>query len=140
MTMERGLFLAMDQGAVSVPYLLLQWYARLGLTEADVMLLIHLTAFKEKEQKDFPTMDEIQSRMDLAPEQVIASIQKLMGDGWISIDETIDPDTDIQYERYNISGVYKRLANVYADWARSQALVSEERKPVAKEQAFIGED
>lgn len=140
MTMERGLLLAMEQGAVSVPYLLLQWYARLGLTEADVMLLIHLTAFKEKEQKDFPTIEEIQSRMDLAPEQVIASIQKLMGEGWISIDETIDPETDIQYERYNISGVYQRLANVYADWSRSQGGLSEERRHTAIESTVARED
>lgn len=141
MTMERGLLLALEKGAVSVPYLLLQWYARLGLTEADMMLLIHLTAFKEKEQKDFPTIEEIQSRMDLAPEQVIASIQKLIGEGWISIDEAIDPDTDIQYERYNLTGVYQRLSNVYADWARNHSGAHKaDRSPASIEPAVVSED
>ena len=103
---------------MSVSYLLLQWYARLGLSETDMMLLIHIQAFKEKELKDFPTIEEIQSRMSAKPERVIASIQKLMNEGWITIDEDIDPDSGIQYERYNMTGLYERLADVYADWVR----------------------
>lgn len=115
MSIEKGLFLALRDGAVSVPGILLQWYSRLGLSETDMMLLIHLLYFKEKEQKDFPTIEEIQSRMSAAPERVIGSIQKLMNEGWMTIDEDIDPHSGIQYERYNITGVYERLADVYAE-------------------------
>lgn len=118
MSMEQGLFIALNAGTVSVPTMLLHWYARLGLSEADMMLLIHLFSFKEKEQNDFPTIEEIQSRMNAKPERVIDSIQKLMNDGWITIDEEIDPDTGIQYESYNVTGVYEKLAEAYAESIR----------------------
>jgi DNA replication protein len=114
MSMERGLYLALSEGSVSIPSLLLQGYAKLGLNETDMMLLIHLISFKEKEQKDFPTIDEIQARMSANPERVIVSIQKLLSEGWITIDEDIDPATDIQYERYNVTGVFEKLADSLA--------------------------
>lgn len=115
MSMERGLYLALSEGSVSIPSLLLQGYAKLGLNETDMMLLIHLISFKEKEQKDFPTIDEIQARMSANPERVIVSIQKLLSEGWITIDEDIDPATDIQYERYNVTGVFEKLADSLAN-------------------------
>jgi len=119
--MERGLYYALSEGAVSIPSLLLQSYADLGLDETDMMLLIHLIAFKEKEQNDFPTIEELQARMGASPERVIESIQKLLGEGWMTIDEHIDPATDIQYERYNLTGVFEKLADALASSIQNEA-------------------
>lgn len=120
MPMEKGLLLALKQGAVSVPVLLLQWYARLGLTEVDMMLLVHLMAFKEKEQNDLPAVEDLQSRMSADPEEIAASLGKLVEEEWIAIAESVDPETGLPYERYDISGVYERLAAVVADWSRQE--------------------
>jgi len=132
MSMEKGLFVAFMEGTVSIPSLLLQWYARLGLSETDMMLLIHLLAFREKEQKDFPTIEEIQSRMDAGPERVIQSIQKLMSEGWITIDEEIDLESGIQYESYNMTGLYKKLADVCAGEIRTAAVQLSEVEDAAE--------
>lgn len=126
MPMEKGLFLALQQGAVSVPSLLLQWYARLGLTEVDMMLLIHLMAFKEKEQNDLPAVEDLQARMSADPEEIAASLEKLAGEEWIAIAETVDPETGLPYESYDISGVYERLAAVVADWSRHEGEAGED--------------
>jgi DNA replication protein len=36
--------------------------------------------------------------------------------------EDIDPDSGIQYEHYNVTGVYERLADACADYSRSSRL------------------
>jgi DNA replication protein len=120
MSMDKGLFLALETGAVSVPSLLLQWYARLGLTEVDMMLLIHLMAFREKEKNDLPAVEDLQARMSADPEEIAASLEKLVSEEWIAIKETVDPETGLPYESYDISGVYERLAAVVAEWARQE--------------------
>lgn len=122
MPMEKGLFLALEKGAVSVPSLLLQWYARLGLTEVDMMLLIHLMAFREKEKNDLPAVEDLQARMSADPEEIASSLEKLVSEEWIAINETVDPETGLPYESYDISGVYERLAAVVAEWARQEEL------------------
>lgn len=120
MPIGAGILLALREGTVSIPNLLVLNYAKLGLAEIDMMLIIHLSAFKEKENNDFPTIEEIQNRMTASPERVVQSIQKLMSDGWITIDEDIDPESGIQYEHYNISGVYERLADFCAETYRER--------------------
>jgi DNA replication protein len=120
MPMERGLFLALQKGSVSVPGLLLEWYARLGLTEVDLMLLIHLMAFREKEKNDLPSVEDLQNRMSADPEEIAASLEKLVSEEWIAIAETEDPETGLPYESYDITGVYERLAAVVADWVRHE--------------------
>nr|WP_315603013.1 hypothetical protein [Paenibacillus aurantius] len=116
--LEAAMLEALRTGSVSVPYLLLSNYSQLSLSETEVMLLVHLMAFLEKEGKEFPTIEEIQSRMSAAPEAVIQTLQKLLKGGWMSIDETTDPDSGIRYEKYNLEGMRAKLA---AHWAAGMA-------------------
>ena len=48
MSIENGILLALREGSVGIPNLLVQTYSKLGLTEVDMMLVIHLIAFREK--------------------------------------------------------------------------------------------
>jgi DNA replication protein len=120
MPIGKGILLALREGTVSIPNLLIHNYSKLALAEIDMMLIIHLIAFREKENNDFPTIEEIQNRMTASPERVVQSIQKLMSEGWIMIDEDIDPESGIQYEHYNLSGVYEKLAEACAETYRER--------------------
>lgn len=117
----KGLLTGMNQGTVSIPHLLIQYYPQLKLTDMEAMLLIHILAFKEKEQKDFPTIEELQSRMSSDPELVIDTLQKLMKQSFLTIDEEIDPLSGIQYENYNLQLTFEKLAMCYADELEEQA-------------------
>jgi len=119
MKLEAGFLAGLRMGSVAVPQLLLTSYAKLDLSEADAMLLIHLISFMEKEKKEFPTMDEIQDRMSVSGEKVIETLQKLMREGLINIDEDTDPISGIRFERYNLDGLWQKLAAVWAMEARS---------------------
>lgn len=120
-----GLLESMKAGSFAVPYLLVKYYNRLKLTDMEVMLLIHILAFKEKEQNDFPTIEEIQKRMSSEPEEVINTIQRLIKKEFLTIDENIDPSSGIQYEHYNFFKTYEKLAKVYADEIESRFVNSE---------------
>lgn len=104
------LLAAWQEGNADVPYWLLKYYAELGMNELDVMLIIHVMAFKQKEGKDFPTLEELQSRMSVPQEKVIAALQRLMKGGMLAIDEEADPVTGVHGEKYNWRPLMERLA------------------------------
>lgn len=119
--MEAGLLAGIRMGSVSVPHLLLTSYAKLKLTETEAMLLIHLIGYIEKEKNDFPTIEEIQQRMSVSNEQVIQALQKLLKQGFISIDEETEPSSGIRYEKYNLEGMWRKLASLWVEELKGQA-------------------
>lgn len=104
------LLAAWQEGNADVPYWLLKYYSELGMNEQDVMLIIHVLAFKQKEGKEFPTLEELGARMSIAQEKVIAVLQRLLQGGMLSIDEVADPVSGIHSERYNLKPLMERLA------------------------------
>ncbi|GIP32436.1 DnaD domain protein [Paenibacillus sp. J2TS4] len=118
--LEEGILVGLQEGTLPVPHLFLKMYPDLKLNDTEAMLLLHLMSFIEKEKKDFPTIEEIQSRMAASPEQVIQALQKLLKEGWINIDEEVDSISGIQYERYNLSGMYRKLASAWGDRCKEE--------------------
>jgi DNA replication protein len=109
-----GLWVALQEGNINIPYLLLKTYKNLSLNEIEVMLLLHLIAFREREQNEFPTLDELQSRMSVEGNGVAKSLHQLMKSGFLSIDEDIDPSSGVQFEIYNLSPLYIKIAEAAA--------------------------
>ncbi len=107
---KHGLWAALKEGNVSIPYLLFTTYKKLNLNETEVMLLLHLIAFRDREHNEFPTLDELQSRMSVEGNMVARSLHQLMKNGFITIDEAVDPVSGVQFETYNISPLYMKLS------------------------------
>ncbi|WP_433946481.1 DnaD domain protein [Paenibacillus sp. SN-8-1] len=114
-----GIAYGLEKGSASIPYALLAYYRKLKLTDTEVMLLIQLLAFKQLEQLEFPSMEEIERRMGAAPSVVASGIRKLMKDGWLSIDEVTD-HSGIHSERYNLTGMYHKLSVCLAEEAAAE--------------------
>jgi DNA replication protein len=104
-----------QEGQVDIPYWLLKYYTQLRMNELDVMLVLHVMAFKAKEGKDFPTLEELQARMSVTPDKVIATLQKLLKEGLLAIDDEVDPETGVHFEKYNWLPLMQRLAEVRVD-------------------------
>lgn len=134
---EDGLLAGLRLGAVSVPMLLITGYAKLDLTEAEAMLLIHLIGFHDREKKDFPTPDDLQGRMSLPGEKVADTLQKLMKEGFLQIDEETDPISGIRYEKYNLDGLWQKLAAVLAMELKLQPAASRQRKEQGQDDANV---
>ena len=110
-----GAAYGMAAGIAQLPYALLRFYHQLGLSDSEVLLLIQLLGFRQAEFNEFPTLEELASRMGLAPEGIARMLQRLMRDGYITIDEHRDEERDIQYERYDLHGLYAKLAMCTAE-------------------------
>jgi DNA replication protein len=123
-------------GHIAVPYLLIKHYHQLKLTEVDVMLMIHVLAFMEKERKEFPTLEELQGRMSVTPEKVIASLQKLLKAGHLTIDEAVDPISGIQGEKYNLDPLLERLAGFWYEEELQRKKALEPAEPETRKDIF----
>jgi len=118
--LQAAVLAGMKFGHVSVPYMLLRMYREWKLTELDVMVLIQLFGFTVNERKDFPTIEEIQARLSAPADHVIQSLQKLLKDQWIAIEEKVDPLSKMQYEQYNLDGVERKIARYWVDSRESK--------------------
>ncbi|KXG11004.1 DNA replication protein DnaD [Anoxybacillus sp. P3H1B] len=96
------------QGSIAIPKLLLQHYKRLGLTEVEFMLLLHLHAFMG-EGVWFPTPDELAERMTLTPAQCMEALRKLLQKGFVSIEEQVDGA--ILGEKYSLKPLWEKLVH-----------------------------
>lgn len=136
--LEAYVLAGLREGDVQVPYLLLKSYKELKLGEQEAMLLIQLQAFAEKERNDFPTIEELQARMAATPEAVIASLQKLLKLGLLSIDERTEDATGIMYERYNLGPLYLRLAEVLAGQLQAEEEAAHAAAKAASDESADG--
>ncbi|MGG1313414.1 MULTISPECIES: DnaD domain-containing protein [Cohnella] len=110
--LARGLAEAYMDGAVSLPYALLRSYRMLGLTDTECMLLIQLLAYRQLEQNEFPTMEQLQERLGMSQAEVGKTMQRLLKMGFIAIDDVVDPISGVQSERYNLAGLFSRIADL----------------------------
>ncbi|TCZ81169.1 DnaD domain protein [Paenibacillus albiflavus] len=102
-------------GTVVVPLALLRTYKRMGLSEAEAMMLIHLIAFTQNERIDFPTIEELQSRMSVSEQEISMLLENLHQVGMFLIDESEDPETGVRYERYNLVPLYQAMSEIMLD-------------------------
>jgi DNA replication protein len=113
-SLARGMAEAFMDGSVSIPYALLRTYRALKLSDTECMLLLHFLAFRQLEQNEFPTIEQLQERIGSSPAIVGQAVQKLMKQGFITIDEEFDPLTGVQSEKYNLSGLFQKIGILLA--------------------------
>jgi DNA replication protein len=122
---------AMNGGAVNIPAGLLRAYRAIGLTDSDMMLYIQLMTFRQLEQVDFPTPEQLAERLGITAKTVGQTLGRLMKEGLLAIDEETDPVSGIQSERYNWNGLIIRSAEWLADDARQAVQTDREQQKAA---------
>lgn len=120
-TWGEGAAFGLENGMAVIPYALLKYYRKLNLTGSESMLLIHLLSFRQVEGIDFPSLEELQAVTGRSIPVIAGELQKLMKEGFISIDGADDELRDIHYERYNFSGLYAKLGAYLAEVSREKA-------------------
>jgi DNA replication protein len=104
----------LEQGSVALPVMLFTEYKRLGLSEGEVMLLLHILIFAEKEGTPFPTVSQLEERMSVSSDQVVRWLQSLVRGGFLQIEEAVEPG-GIRSERYSLSPLLQQLAASYLE-------------------------
>ncbi|WP_438351220.1 DnaD domain-containing protein [Paenibacillus sp. FA6] len=133
-TWAEGASSGMGAGVAVLPYAIFRYYRRLKLNDNELLLLMHLMTFKQVEHKEFPTLEDMQELTGGTTAEISLTLQKLMKDGFLSIDEEVDEDSGIQYERYNVSGLYDKLSICMANDAKNKAKLA----AAQREEALAG--
>jgi DNA replication protein len=118
--MERNGFLQntlvrlLEKGSISLPVVLFTEYKRIGLSEQEVMLLIHILLFQEKEQKPFPSVGELAERMNLNAGQILNMIEQLVRGGFLGIEQVVN-ENGVRSECYSLGPLLTQLAASFVD-------------------------
>lgn len=109
--MKTSLLSWIQQGNITIPAVLLTEYKNLHLNEYELMLIIHLMTFLEK-GKEFPTPEELSSRMTISTSECTELLRKLIQRGYIKIIEGSSSD-GIRYEKYSLEPLMERLVDQF---------------------------
>jgi len=126
---SHGMAAAMQEGGIYISSMLLQSYSKLGLSNSEAMLMLQLIQFAQVEHIEFPTPEQLAGRMGLPVQEIGVMLSRLMRDGFIEIDDYIDPVNGVQSERYNWSGWLLQASNWHAEHRRTQKKQERSSKP-----------
>ncbi|ADU30175.1 DnaD domain-containing protein [Evansella cellulosilytica] len=93
---------------LTIPSVLIKNYAKLGLTEGQLVLLLHLRKYMQ-EGNSFPTPQDLESRMTISADDCTALLKELLKRGFITIEENHDTDGKLA-EIISIKPTYEKLA------------------------------
>ncbi|KGX92133.1 chromosome replication initiation protein DnaD [Pontibacillus halophilus JSM 076056 = DSM 19796] len=110
---------------MSFPKQLFTKYTMLDLTEADVMLLLHIHRF-QTQGIDFPTPTELAESMTFDEQQCSEVLRKLIQKGYMSIEQT-HTDNGRLVEVYSLDGLWEAL--MQDEPAPQQTTETEEEQP-----------
>lgn len=101
----------LEEGVITIPSFLFRYYRKIGLTDIECMVILHLYAYIQ-EGKAFPTYQEISERMMLSEEQCAQIFASLLQRNYINITKGYS-DEGIYYEKYSLDPVFSLLLDEY---------------------------
>lgn len=107
-------------GSIALPVVLLTEYRRLDLSEPEVMLLIQIMIFQEKEHIQFPSMEDMAERMSLSVDKVVASLRQMHKKGFLQIDQ--HDENGLLTEAYSFLPLWEKLAEAIMESSQSEEL------------------
>jgi DNA replication protein len=110
----------MEEGTISIPQLLLSNYHKLGLSESEFVLLLQVFSFIEK-GNDFPTPEELSSKMSFSGEECSSILRRLVQNQFISIEEG-NSTSGILYEKYSLKPLWTKLADFMASASKGESV------------------
>lgn len=96
-----------NEGNISIPTFLITHYKNLKLTESELVLILQIISYQNK-GNDFPTPEELSSRMTTSVDSCANMLRGLVQKGFISISDAYSSD-GIRYEKYSLQPLWEKL-------------------------------
>jgi DNA replication protein len=109
--MKSNLLAWVKEGSITVPAVLLSEYRNLNLNEYELVLLLNIYSFLEK-GNEFPTPEELSSRMTISVLDCNEMLRRLVQRGFIEIIDGYSPE-GIRYEKYSLTPLWERLVEQF---------------------------
>lgn len=105
--MNKEQFIYMQEtGSVSIPVILFNNYAKLGINEEEFMMVLHVQKFKQNGNQ-FPTPTELSEHMSISTSACTSILRSLIQRGFLSIEEC--EENTILFENYSLKPLWDKL-------------------------------
>jgi DNA replication protein len=105
--MKTNILSWLQEGNITVPAVLFSEYRNMNLNEYELVLLLNIISFIEK-GKDFPTPEELSSRMTITISECNEMLRRLIQKGFIQIIDEYSTE-GIRFEKYSVEPLWERL-------------------------------
>ncbi|MDQ1145287.1 DNA replication protein [Bacillus sp. SORGH_AS 510] len=109
--MKTNILAWLQEGTLTVPQLLFSEYRNLNLSETELVLLLNILTFLEK-GNEFPTPEELSSRMTITIAECNEMLRRLIQRGFIEIIDSISTD-GIRFEKYSVNPLWEKLVDQF---------------------------
>ncbi|MGG3469617.1 DnaD domain-containing protein [Neobacillus pocheonensis] len=109
--MKTTLLAWLQEGNVTIPTLLFSQYRNLNINETELVLILNILTFIET-GNEFPTPEELSSRMTISISDCNEMLRKLIQRGFIEIKDEYSND-GIRYEKYSLMPLWERLIDQF---------------------------
>ncbi len=107
----------MQDGFTSVPNLVLNYYSRLGISQAEMLFIIHVWQFWWTEKNPFPALNTIAVRMNISRRQARNYVQSLKGKEFteypdlrlLNVYDRFEPGRGQTSSEYDFSGLFQAI-------------------------------
>ena len=118
----------LTNGMTTVPNLLLKYYPAMGLTDSEVIIIIHVLRMVNQSRDSVPLFEKLASSMSASAENIKRDLASLIEKKLFIIEEEWDDEGNKKSEIYIIDGLYERI---YEMWCWEN--VQKEETAVAKQ-------
>ena len=112
--MSDWFFKTLEAGNTTVSNLILKNYKGIGLSDEEMMLILHLISFQSV-GNSFPTISELENCMSANASRIMSLLQRLIRESYLSIEEESDLKTGMRSEWYSFDVLYRKIANYVGD-------------------------
>jgi DNA replication protein len=109
--MKTNILTWLQEGNITVPATLFSEYRKMNLNEYELVLLLNIISFLEKGH-EFPTPEELSSRMTISVSDCNEMLRRLIQRGFIEIIDEYSND-GIRFEKYTVKPLWERLVEQF---------------------------
>lgn len=109
--MKSNILSWLQEGSITVPAVLFSEYRNMNLNEHELVLLLNIISFIEK-GNNFPTPEELSSRMTITVSECNEMLRRLIQKGFIEIVDEYSSE-GIMYEKYSVELLWERLVEQF---------------------------
>ncbi|WP_342042783.1 DnaD domain-containing protein [Bacillus sp. OTU2372] len=109
--MKSNIVAWLQEGNITIPTMLFSEYRNLNLNETELVLLLNIITFIEK-GNEFPTPEELSSRMTVSIADCHDMLRRLIQRGFIEIMDQYSNE-GIRFEKYSVKPLWERLVDQF---------------------------
>jgi DNA replication protein len=112
-------------GFTSIPNMLIKVYSRIGITDFQMMILIHLIRFKVEEKEYYPDPEAIAEVMETNSTRIKKELAELLEKDIIAVSEYYDKKDNVIFEGYDFEPLFLKVSDVWASTRAREIAESE---------------